>query len=160
MDESKKDFYIGNNLVFSSQDAIETSLLPEVDVSVLKTPLVKVHPEYKRRGGHCIILYLPAILEPIQLWNYAVITLGRYDKNLDLQPMIDLSDHHALLLGVSRIHAEITYEGSNYYVRDLNSKNGTWANTVKLIANEKVQLVNQDTLRLAHFMIQVSVYQN
>jgi len=67
--------------------------------------------------------------------------------------MVDLSEHHAALLGVSRIHAEIIYEDSNYYVRNLGSKNGTWVNKTKLISNEKIKLSNHDTLRLAHFTI-------
>lgn len=33
---------------------------------------------------------------------------------------------------VSRIHARITYDGSVYYVEDLNSTNGTWADQVQL----------------------------
>ena len=57
------------------------------------------------------------------------------------------------------MHAEITYDNSNYYVRDLNSQNGTWVNQSKLIGDKKIQLINQDSLRLAHFMIQVSMHQ-
>lgn len=33
---------------------------------------------------------------------------------------------------VSRIHARITYDGAVYYVEDLNSTNGTWADQVQL----------------------------
>lgn len=159
MKESKKESLIEDNTTFSSRDAIVTKYLPELDASVL-TPLMKSIPNNKRRSGHCIIFYLPAILEPIQLWNYTVITLGRYNNHLNLHPTIDLSNHHGSLLGVSRLHAEITFEDSDYYVRDLNSRNGTWVNKTKLMADEKIKLGNQDTLRLAHLMIQVSSYQN
>lgn len=151
---------LGDNIIYSSQNPIETNLLPDVNAPTATAPLTKAIPDHKRHRGHCIILYLPAILDPIQLWNQSLITLGRKDNYLNLYPTVDLSDHHAALLGVSRLHAEITYENSNYYVRDLNSKNGTWVNKNRLIADEKIQLVNQDTLRLAHFMIQVSAYQN
>ena len=161
MEAYKKYFYIGNNIVFSSSNAIETNLLPDVDPSLLKVPSMKtVSSDYNRHIGYCIILYLPALLKPKQLCNYSVITLGRHDKYLNIQPTVDLSDHNALALGVSRIHAEITYEAPNYYVRDLNSKNGTWVNKTKLIADEKIQLINQDSLRLAHFMIHVISHQN
>ncbi len=33
---------------------------------------------------------------------------------------------------ISRIHARITYDGTVYYVEDLNSTNGTWADQVQL----------------------------
>ena len=33
---------------------------------------------------------------------------------------------------ISRIHARITWDGTVYYVEDLNSTNGTWADQVQL----------------------------
>lgn len=143
----------------SAQQASPTIALGELDSSHFIEGIIPL-PAREHRKGNCIILYLPAILEPIQLWNQTPITLGRSDKHLNLYPTVDLSEHSAALLGVSRLHAEISYEDSGYYVRDLDSKNGTWVNQKKLLLNEKIQLANHDTLRLAHFMIQVSLYQN
>ena len=161
MEESKKARLIADVVTIASWDASVTNRLPdEVDDSVFTDPLIQTIPNNKRRRGHCIILYLPAILEPIKLWNQTLITLGRNDKHLNQYPTVDLSEHHAALLGVSRIHAEITYENSNYYVQDMGSKNGTWVNKIKLILHHKSLLTNNDTLRLGHLMIQVSLYQD
>ena len=147
-------------IAVSPQQVSTTILLGELDSDQFIEQLIPLAPQ-ERRKGHCIILYLPAILEPIQLWNQTLITVGRNDKHLNLlYPTVDLSEHHAALLGVSRLHAEISYEDSGYYVKDLGSKNGTWVNKKKLLLNEKIQLANYDTLRLAHLMIQVSLYQN
>ena len=166
MEDPKKDIGMRNaessiedKVTSASQDAIVTSLLDELDLSSFPE-VVRPDVPNKRGAGHCIILYLPAILDPIQLWNQTLITIGRKDSHQNLHPTVDLSEHNAALLGVSRIHAEITYSDSRYYVRDLDSKNGTWVNKTKLVLNQKLQLANHDTLRLAHFMIQVSSYQN
>lgn len=166
MEDSKKNTGILNvessikdEVILASPEAGVTGLLSELDASLL-TPAIQLPVNKNRRSGHCIILYLPAILKPIQLWNQTRIVIGRNDNHLNPRLTLDLSKHHAALLGVSRIHAEITYSDSRYYVRDLDSKNGTWVNKTKLVLNQKLQLANHDTLRLAHFMIQVSSYQN
>ena len=135
IEELDDEFLIESEPTLSAQQATLTIALGELESSHFIEGIIPPYPR-ERREGHCIILYLPAILEPIQLWNQTLITLGRSDKHLNLYPMVDLSEHHAALLGVSRIHAEIIYEDSNYYVRDLGSKNGTWVNKTKLISNE------------------------
>lgn len=43
---------------------------------------------------------------------------------------------------VSRIHARITFDGAVYYVEDLNSTNGTWADQVQLDPYELCPLKN------------------
>ena len=43
---------------------------------------------------------------------------------------------------ISRIHARITKEGSSYYLEDLNSTNGTWADRIQLDPYELFPLEN------------------
>ena len=76
-------------------------------------------------SGPCVMLFLPDGAEPLELWNIATVTLGRADSRDNKPPTIDLSQHHAGLLGVSRLHAEIFYRDGKYFVRDLGSTNGT-----------------------------------
>ncbi len=45
---------------------------------------------------------------------------------------------------VSRIHAKIFKTGEDYYVQDLNSKNGTFVNGKRLMPNEKFMLFPED----------------
>lgn len=140
--------------VSSTQQISITSLVDELDQQSLTEVLMTLVPQ-ERRIGHCITLYLPEMREPIELWNQSNITIGRFDNQLNYRPTIDLSEHHAAQLGVSRIHAEISYENAAYYVQDLESKNGTWVNKTKLVGKKKVPITHRDTLRIGHFMIQV-----
>lgn len=134
--------------------SIITRHLDAPGLDSLPMTMMKTLPEEKKIG-HCIIFYLAELREPIKLWNRNSIILGRYDRHLSLQPTVDFSRNHGILLGVSRIHAEIIYEDGQYYVRDLQSSNGTWVNKKRLVQEEKVQLVNHDTLRLGHLMLQI-----
>jgi hypothetical protein len=140
--------------ISSTQQISITSLMDELEPHSLTQALMTLAPQ-ERRIGHCIILYLPEMREPIELWNQSNITIGRFDSQLNYRPTVDLSEHHATQLGVSRIHAEISYENAAYWVQDLASKNGTWVNKTKLVGKQKVPITHRDTLRIGHFMIQV-----
>jgi hypothetical protein len=138
----------------ATQQISITSLVDELNPHSLTEVLMTLVPQ-ERRVGHCIILYLPGMREPIELWNQSHITIGRYDSQLKYRPTVDLSKHHAAQLGVSRIHAEITYENAGYYIQDLESRNGTWVNKTKLLPGQKLPISHRDSLRIGHFMIQV-----
>ncbi|MBS6397747.1 MAG: FHA domain-containing protein [Clostridiales bacterium] len=56
---------------------------------------------------------------------------------------------------VSRIHARITFDGSLYYVEDLNSTNGTWADMVQLNPYEPVPLA--DGMRVVFASVEYEV---
>ena len=45
---------------------------------------------------------------------------------------------------VSRIHARISRTGNDFFVQDLNSKNGTYVNGKRLLPNEKLMLFPED----------------
>ena len=51
--------------------------------------------------------------------------------------------------GISRMHAQITNDGTSYYIEDLNSINGTWLNDEILSYKEKIELHNNDRVRFA-----------
>jgi len=130
----------------------QTRKLGDVALNLIKYPMNNMNEVLT---GPCVFLYLPDSKEPIELRNIALVTLGRSDSYSDEQPMIDLNPHHAKLLGVSRIHAQIVYHNDNYYIRDLNSTNGTWVNQEKINPGSQKQLISGDTIRLGHLMIQV-----
>lgn len=50
---------------------------------------------------------------------------------------------------VSRRHLRITKEDGEYYIEDLNSKNGTFLNEERIMPEEKVPIEVGDTLKLA-----------
>ena len=50
---------------------------------------------------------------------------------------------HLPLSGVSRLHARIFFRNEEYYIKDLNSTNGTYVNSVKIV---KCVLRNNDQI--------------
>ena len=52
-------------------------------------------------------------------------------------------------LAVSRVHAQIIWKEQKYYVRDLESANGTFLNNERLAPNENMELKNGDKLIFA-----------
>lgn len=59
-------------------------------------------------------------------------------------------DYVILSKAVSRIHAEIGVESGTYYVRDLNSKNGTFINGEQINSNLNLPIKNGDELKFAN----------
>ncbi len=50
---------------------------------------------------------------------------------------------------ISRLHAEISYIDDIYYIKDLNSKNGTYINGERIESNRQYQLNNGDLITFA-----------
>lgn len=137
--------------LYRSKD-ISTRQLNPVNSQLLRLK----YPKASRvLNGPCIMLYLPDGAEPLELWNIAVVTLGRADSYSKTIPTVDLTEHHGKLLGVSRLHAQIFYRDNHYYLKDLGSTNGTWVNNIKIDPSEEVRLANEDSVRLGHLMIQI-----
>lgn len=51
--------------------------------------------------------------------------------------------------GISRLHARLTKEGEMYFIKDMNSTNGTWVNEHRLSVYEMCPVKNGDIIRLA-----------
>lgn len=62
-----------------------------------------------------------------------------------------LVDHVLASQKVSKVHAEFTCEDGRYFVRDINSTNGTYINGSKqrIVSNQNVELHDGDRVRLA-----------
>lgn len=60
-------------------------------------------------------------------------------------------------LSVSRKHAEISRRAGRWFVKDLDSKSGTYLNMLKLTPNLAVPMVSGDTLRINPWMFRVQI---
>jgi pSer/pThr/pTyr-binding forkhead associated (FHA) protein len=56
------------------------------------------------------------------------ILLGRCHPSNQAQPQVDLTPHGATASGTSRVHAAIRHDDAGWWLKDLNSSNGTWIN--------------------------------
>jgi len=52
---------------------------------------------------------------------------------------------------IGKLHAEISVTEGNYYVRDLNSKNGTYINNVRIPSNKEWEIKGNDRVRLSNY---------
>jgi len=51
---------------------------------------------------------------------------------------------------VGKVHAEIISRDGRYFVKDLNSKNGTFVNGVRIAANTEYEIKNNDKITFAN----------
>lgn len=52
---------------------------------------------------------------------------------------------------VGKLHAEITFNEGMFSIRDLNSKNGTYLNDVRIPSNKECEIRNNDRIRVSDF---------
>lgn len=58
---------------------------------------------------------------------------------------------------VSRVHASVEQRAGSWYLKDLNSRNGTWVNDRELYGEEEKELINGDQVRFADLVYQVEI---
>lgn len=84
----------------------------------------------------------------------------RIDKTTSLTIIGQLEEQADLVLpstAVSRVHASIEQRAGNWYLKDLNSRNGTWVNEQELYGEEEQELTNGDQIRFADLIYQVEI---
>jgi hypothetical protein len=52
---------------------------------------------------------------------------------------------------VGKLHAEISIKEGGYYIRDLNSKNGTYVNDKRIPSNTELEIKSNDRIRFSNF---------
>lgn len=86
-----------------------------------------------------------------QLSGKTTYLLGRKDDVSGNYPDVDTGDP-GLQAGVSRRHAEVYQQGIQWFVRDLNSINGTWVNAQRLAPNGSMPVSSGDSIRLGKWL--------
>lgn len=130
----------------------EVSVNMEPDGGAL-TPLREAVPY--GNSGETMVLQSPwqlaekevlAVLEPVEQDGGQFTIPG---KGAVLGKLPEAADIILPSPAVSRIHARITRKGEDYFVQDLNSRNGTCVNGQPLASQQFVQLKEQDEVRFA-----------
>jgi pSer/pThr/pTyr-binding forkhead associated (FHA) protein len=102
-----------------------------------------------------IAIHLPGREQPLTFHDKEEIILGRSDASSVSLPDIDLNADQGIMLGVSRHHATIRRTEAGYYIRDLNSTNGTLLNGTRLVSGQPHRLQSGDQIRLGQLGLYV-----
>jgi pSer/pThr/pTyr-binding forkhead associated (FHA) protein len=81
------------------------------------------------------------------------IVIGREDPVSGVFPDIDLDPHGGHEAGVGRRHAQLILQGSQLYIEDLDSVNGTVVNKEKLAPRQPHLLNHGDELRFGKMVL-------
>lgn len=83
------------------------------------------------------------------------LVVGRADNITDYLPEIDMSEHGAYRLGLSRRHAIIQRDDDSLIVKDLNSRNGTFVNGAIVPSGATHPIKDGDELRFGNLVTRV-----
>lgn len=112
-----------NSLVISNSSVSETVFL---GTAVIRNPLLKV---IKTGNAEEIVINKPSFI------------IGRLEGQVDY-----VHSNNA----IGKVHAEIITREGCYYLKDLNSKNGTFINGKRLESNTEYEIKNNDKITLAN----------
>ena len=116
----------------------EKDVIKEVDITN-NTILLNNNLSEESKCGY-ITLNQGGISERVVV-NKSSFKIGRMIGEVDL-----ITESKA----IGKIHCEIVKEDGKYYIVDLNSKNGTYLNGVRLKSNNRYHLNNGDNIKLAN----------
>jgi pSer/pThr/pTyr-binding forkhead associated (FHA) protein len=85
------------------------------------------------------------------------VSIGRLDPATATFPDIDLTTDGAMQKGVSRRHAKLTRKGTEIFIEDLGSVNGTLLNGKRLTPYLPHVLNDQDEIRVGQLLIGVHI---
>jgi pSer/pThr/pTyr-binding forkhead associated (FHA) protein len=111
-----------------------------------------------RAGGSFTTLVL-AIEEGgrIELPLSKEVVIGRLDASHAVFPDVDLSNEQGAEKGVSRRHARISRRDDQVFIEDLNSLNGTFLNSTRLVPDLPYPLKNSDQVQLGKLVLTVDL---
>ncbi len=88
------------------------------------------------------------------------LILGRADSRTGEAPAVNLTQHGALDMGVSRVHAKIIRRDGSLQLEDLGSRNGTYLNGQKILEHQPRILRDGDAVRLGKLALQITYKEN
>lgn len=100
-------------------------------------------------------IHIAGALKPFYLHIYKELLIGR-EPDATLEAVLDLSELDAFNMGVSRRHAKLRRTDFGFEVIDLGSRNGTWLNAERLIANKPYPLASGSQLRIGQMRLLIA----
>jgi len=134
----------------------ETDPLAAAEVTWMEREETIEVPEEDVVSPVSLKLSIPDSGRDVELPLAKEVNIGRLDPASASFPDIDLTNDGGLEKGVSRRHAKITRRGSEVFIEDLGSINGTFLNRKKLTPYLPQALKSGDELQLGRLILQVS----
>ena len=135
----------------------ETDPLAAAEVTWMEREETIEVPEEEVVSPVSLKLSIPDSGRDVELPLTREVSIGRLDPASASFPDIDLTSDGGLEKGVSRRHAKITRRGSEVFIEDLGSINGTFLNRKKLTPYLPQALKSGDELQLGRLILQVSL---
>ena len=135
----------------------ETDPLAAAEVTWMEREETIEVPEEEVVSPVSLKLSIPDSGRDVELPLTKEVNIGRLDPASASFPDIDLTSDGGLEKGVSRRHAKITRRGSEVFIEDLGSINGTFLNRKKLTPYLPQALKSGDELQLGRLILQVSL---
>lgn len=85
------------------------------------------------------------------------VVIGRLDAGHAIFPDVDLTQEEGMEFGVSRRHARVSLRQDQVFVEDLNSLNGTFLNSMRLVPELPYPIKDGDQLQLGRLMLTVQL---
>lgn len=148
--DSRNDVEFSRTIPISQLD-MSTDNVPEA----LRRHLAQ---QLQNNQSHFISITVPEHPEPLVFNGESVITIGRRDDHMGVKPSVDLSDLKGVQLGVSRRHAEISAHNGQFFIKDLQSANGTWVNDLRLVSGQYYHLRSGDQLRFGRIICTITLH--
>jgi hypothetical protein len=135
----------------------ETDPLAAAEVTWMEREETSEIPEEEEVASPVSLkLSIPDSGRDVELPLTKEVNIGRLDPASASFPDIDLTSDGGLEKGVSRRHAKITRRGSEVFIEDLGSINGTFLNRKKLTPYLPQVLKSGDELQLGKLILRVN----
>jgi hypothetical protein len=135
----------------------ETDPLAAAEVTWMEREETSEVPEEEEVASPVSLkLSIPDSGRDVELPLAKEVNIGRLDPASASFPDIDLTSDGGLEKGVSRRHAKITRRGSEVFIEDLGSINGTFLNRKKLTPYLPQMLKSGDELQLGKLILRVN----
>ena len=85
------------------------------------------------------------------------VVIGRLDASHAVFPDVDLSNEQGAEKGVSRRHVRISRRDDQVFIEDLNSLNGTFLNSTRLVPELPYPLKSDDQVQLGKLILTVDL---
>jgi pSer/pThr/pTyr-binding forkhead associated (FHA) protein len=138
---------------------LRTEPLPESDLPASRAdPWATSTPATAEAAPATLTITVVANGRPIGLTGSNEFVLGRLDATRGVFPDVDLTPDGGLEGGVSRRHARIQRQRTQFFVEDLGSANGTFLNGQRLTPYLPHPLHDKDELQIGRIRLQVGIH--